>query len=47
MTYNGINKHEGEKMGLFNISISPENYKKMFEEINIIIDSDGVIFIDK
>ena len=46
MTYSGINKHDGEEMGLFDISISPENYKKMFGESNMIIDSDGVSFID-
>ena len=47
MTYSGIDKHEGEEMGLFDISISPENYKKMFGETNMIIDSDGVVFIEK
>ena len=46
MTYSGINKHEGEEMGLFDISISPENYKKMFKETNIHIDSDGITFIN-
>ena len=46
MTYSGINKHEGEEMGLFDISISPENYKKMFGETNMIIDSDGISFIE-
>lgn len=45
MTYSGINKHEGEEMGLFDISISPENYKKMFGETNISIDSDGITLI--
>ena len=46
MTYSGINKHEGEEMGLFDISISPENYKNMFKETNIYIDSDGITFIN-
>lgn len=46
MTYSGINKHEGEEMGLFDISISPENYKKMFGETNITIDSDGISLIN-
>lgn len=41
-----IGKHEGEEMGLFDISISPENYKKMFGEANIVIDSDGISFTD-
>lgn len=45
MTYSGINKHEGEEMGLFDISISPENYKKMFGETNISINSDGITLI--
>lgn len=47
MTYSGINRHEGEEMGLFDISISPENYKKMFKETNISIDSNGINFIDE
>jgi hypothetical protein len=46
ITYSGINKHEGEEMGLFDISISPENYKKMFGETNITITSDGITFLN-
>lgn len=42
MTYTNINKHEGEEMGLFDISISPENYKKMFKESVVKIDTDGI-----
>lgn len=45
MTYSGIDKHEGEEMGLFDISISPENYKKMFGDTNIVIDSNGITVI--
>lgn len=45
MTYSGINKHEGEEMGLFDISISPENYKKMFGETNVEINSNGVTIV--
>ena len=32
-------------MGLFDISISPENYKKMFGDTNIVIDSNGITVI--
>ena len=46
MTYSGINRHEGEEMGLFDISISPENYKKMFKESNIVIDENGITFLN-
>ena len=45
MTYSGIDKHEGEEMGLFDISISPENYKKMFGDTNIVIDSNGITIV--
>lgn len=42
MTYSGINRHEGEEVGLFDISISPENYAKIFGQTNIAVDSTGV-----
>ena len=40
MTYAGINKHEGEEMGLFDISISPENYDKLFKRQNLAINGE-------
>ena len=46
MIYSGINKHEGEDMGLFDIAISPEDYKKIFREKNIEINENGITFLD-
>lgn len=47
MTYSGIDKHKGEDIGLFDISISPEYYKKMFGETDIEIDENGIKIIEK
>ena len=42
MTYAGIDKHEGEERGLFDISVSPESYRKLYGSANVTVDSDGV-----
>lgn len=33
LTYTGINKHEGEDIGLYDTVISPEDYKMVFENV--------------